>query len=30
MLFNEIEGFAEEVVELADKTGSYIDSVLIV
>jgi hypothetical protein len=28
MLFNEIEGFAEEVVELADKTGSYIDSVL--
>ena len=28
MLFNEIEGFTEEVVEMADKSGAYIESVL--
>jgi len=28
MLFKEIEGFAEEVVCMAEKTGSYIDSVI--
>ena len=28
MLFKEIEGFTEEVVEMAEKTGSYIEAVL--
>ena len=29
MLFNEIEGFTEEVVAMAEKSGSYIESVLV-
>jgi len=28
MLFKEIEGFTEEVVEMAEKSGSYIEAVL--
>ena len=28
MLFKEIEGFTEEVVEMAEKSGSYIESVI--
>ncbi len=28
MLFKEIEGFTEEVVEIAEKSGSYIEAVL--
>ena len=28
MLFKEIEGFTEEVVKMAEKTGSYIEAVL--